>query len=145
MKTKKEYRNFDGIIRKLIYRESEMQHRRLNWGFLFHGLLFSSFSLLLSNGYHLVPFVLSVIGCFAAISNLYSLWVNNQAIRFILSKWDKHVISNGYSYDDYPPVWAGSDEAIFEDHRTDLHNVSKFERELKWKKKFKWLMSYVSP
>ena len=31
---------------------------------------------------------------------------------FAGKSWDKYILDRGFSYDDFPPVWAGSTEAI---------------------------------
>ena len=106
--------DYDKTIRDLISQETKVVNTRMNWGYLIHSLLFTAFwkvatdtSVPTSLPKYLQLFII-IVGVIFSLSAIYSFWVNERAIAFILSRWDDYLDKNNLKHEDFPPVWAGS-------------------------------------
>lgn len=106
---------YDRVIRKLIEKETDIVDTRIRWSFLMHGILFTAYwnvvNSNIANQYWYIG-VLIFIGISFSTSSVYSVWSSERAIAFILSKWNKYISDRGLPNDTFPPVWAGSKEAV---------------------------------
>ena len=115
---KRQYMNspdFDKTIRQLIEKETEIVNQRTNWCMALQTVLLTAFWYVSeSDEPHKDPYLLVIIsvGIIYSLSTIYSIWSNERAIAFILSKWNDYIHIRNEEYDDFPPGWAGSKEAI---------------------------------
>lgn len=113
--TERQNDDYDKVIRKLIEKETDIVDTKIRWSFLMHSVLFTAYwevtkSINEDKAWYIWGLIF--IGICFSISSIYTVWSSERAIAFILSKWDKYILDRGFSYDDFPPVWAGCTEAI---------------------------------
>lgn len=107
--------DYDKVIRNLIEKETDIVDTRIRWSFLMHSVLLTAYWKVAESANEnkiIYISILTIVGVCFSISSLYTVWSSERAIAFILSKWNNYIHNNGYSYDDFPPVWAGSIETI---------------------------------
>lgn len=107
--------DYDKVIRKLIEKETDIVDTRIRWNFLMHSVLLTAYWKVVESANEdkiIYISILTIVGVCFSISSLYTVWSSERAIAFILSKWNNYILNKGYSYDDFPPVWAGSTETI---------------------------------
>lgn len=107
--------DYDKVIRNLIEKETDIVDTRIRWSFLMHSVLLTAYWKVAESANEnkiIYISILTIVGVCFSISSLYTVWSSERAIAFILSKWNNYIHNNGYSYDDFPPVWAGSTETI---------------------------------
>ena len=107
--------DFDKTIRQLIEKETEIVNQRTNWSLALQSVLLTAFWYVSKSEQPYKDAYLCVIisvGIIYSLSTIYSIWTNERAIAFILSKWDEYIKCQNESTENYPPVWAGSKNAI---------------------------------
>lgn len=107
--------NYDKVIRQLIEKETDIVNNKINWGFVMHGILLSAYWYVINSEVDNLPlyqFLVILVGIIFSTSSIYSLWTNERAIAFILSKWNAYLAQNDLSHENFPPVWAGSQDAV---------------------------------
>lgn len=133
--------DYDKVIRKLIEKETDIVDTRIRWSFLMHSVLLTAYWKVVESANEdkkIYIFILTIVGICFSISSLYTVWSSERAIAFILSKWNDFILNKGYSYDDFPPVWAGSTKTI-----NNCIGV-KNERKKKWYKNIYFHMGGMS-
>lgn len=133
--------DYDKVIRKLIEKETDIVDTRIRWSFLMHSVLLTAYWKVAESANEdkiIYMSILTIVGVCFSISSLYTVWSSERAIAFILSKWNDFILNKGYTYDDFPPVWAGSTETI-----NNCIGV-KGERKKKWYKNIYFHMGGMS-
>ncbi len=110
MKEKQCNPGYDKEIRHLIECETNLVNGRMNWLILSQTLLFTGYSTIYrQHPNSVILIIISTLGILLSIVVRHSFWINEKAIAFILTKWNKYIKDNNLEYDDFPPVWAGGD------------------------------------
>ena len=135
MKNGNDYPDFDKEIRHLIEFETQLVDVRMKWLILAQSLLFAGFCTICDkDDMCAVSIVIAIVGVLLAIIIRHSFWLNEKAIAFILSKWNKYREVNNIDCDDVPPVWAGG----------DLQSVLQTKSDKRWAKSSPLLRHYQS-
>lgn len=105
--------DFDKEYRHLIEHETKLVDGRMKWFILFQSFLFAGFYNVYDKDIRLC-FTICVIGCAISIIIRHSFWKNEKAIAFILMNWNVQLVELGYSYDEFPPIYAGFTDSVHE-------------------------------
>ncbi len=106
--------SYDEVIRSMIASETSFKHNRMNWLLLSQSLLITAFCTIceIADVSVLLYVLICLVGIAICFATRVSFRLSEAAIAFILSQWDEYILTNNFTVNDFPPVWAGSKKEL---------------------------------
>lgn len=105
---KKEIKEYNDSIRKMLEHEDMIRSQRTNWFLVIQGLLINAILIVLEvedvKFRAIAVSLLLIIGTLVSLSFLYAAYLSSKASREGKKIWIKIVNENGVNIDDFPPI-----------------------------------------